>query len=132
MEILENQREALSFLMTEEKVRKLLRARRLREKLLGPELFADPAWDILLEAFAATLGQRRVSITSLCQGSAVPTATGVRWIGKLQEDGWLVRRPDPLDGRRHWIELTANAQAKLQSFFQAALPSVLSLCAAKS
>ncbi|HET9814438.1 MAG TPA: hypothetical protein VFQ33_01625 [Xanthobacteraceae bacterium] len=123
-------KQGLSYLVSEEKIRKLLKARRLREQQLGQDLFADPAWDILLEAFAASLGQRRVAITALCQASSLPVATGLRWIGKLEEGGWLERRPDPFDGRRHWIELTAHAHTKLQGFFQIALPTVLPLCAA--
>jgi hypothetical protein len=120
---------AIASVVTEEKIRKLLKARRLRERQLGADLFADPAWDILLETFAAFLGQKRLSVSALCHASAVSSTTALRWVDKLLRTGWLQRRPDPFDGRRHWVELTPYAQAKLKDFFQTGLPTILPLCA---
>lgn len=53
-------------------VRTAIRARRLREQMFSPELFADPAWDMLLDLYAARLERRRVSVSSLCIAAAVP------------------------------------------------------------
>jgi hypothetical protein len=60
--------------------RRYLRHRRERERLL-PDLFADPAWDILLDLFAASIERRPVSVSSACVAAAVPPTTALRWIG---------------------------------------------------
>ncbi len=98
---------------------KLIRARRARDRYLGPMLFADPAWDILLEAYAAHLAGRPVSVTALCDAAAVPTTTGLRWLRKLEEDELLVREPDARDKRRSWMKLSAAAADAMKRYFEA-------------
>jgi predicted Rossmann fold nucleotide-binding protein DprA/Smf involved in DNA uptake len=95
-------------------VQGVLRSRRSREAIFGEGLFADPAWDILLEAYAARLGQRRTSVSDLCTAAAVPSTTALRWLLKLEEDGWLERLPDPLDARRSWVELTSKGTTAME------------------
>lgn len=103
--------------MSEDRVRQLLKARRLRAKLIGCNLFSDPAWEILLEAFAAYLGRRKISVSKLCDVSDVPATTALRWIGKLEGDGLLQRSEDVSDARRTWIELSPQGVLKLQEYF---------------
>lgn len=98
-------------------VRALIRARRKREAIFGEELFADPAWDVLLELYAASLVHRRVPTSELCKAAAVPATTGLRWIEKLHRLGLVTRHPDPLDARRVFVELTPRAAAAMQSYF---------------
>lgn len=95
-------------------VRLTLNARRVREAVFGADLFADPAWDILLEAYACTLSQRRTSVTDLCHAARIPSTTALRWVGKLEQDGWLKRHGDPLDRRRSWVELTEKGVGAMQ------------------
>lgn len=87
-------------------VRALLRARRLRDQLLSGDLFADPAWDILLDLIAARLERTQVSVSSLCIAAAVPPTTALRWIRHLTERGLLQREADPVDGRRIFVALS--------------------------
>ena len=101
----------------QKEVRKILRTRRLREELFGADLFGDPAWDILLDAFATELSGKRTSVSGLCLASHVPATTALRWVRKLEQDGWLVRTADPLDGRRHWMGLSREGSEKLTRFF---------------
>jgi DNA-binding MarR family transcriptional regulator len=96
-------------------VRKIIRQRQLRAEFLSPELFADPAWDILLDLTAARAEHQRVSVTSLCIASGVPPTTALRWISQMTEAGLLVRVEDESDRRRAFIELsdkTAEAMAR--------------------
>ena len=86
-------------------VRRLIRLRRMRDGFFPAELFADPAWDILLDLTAARLEGIAVSVSSLCIAAAVPTTTGLRWIKGMVERGLLLREPDPVDGRRVLISL---------------------------
>jgi len=101
-------------------VRAVIRARRLRDQFLGTELFADPAWDMLLDLYAARLERQRVAVSSLCIAAAVPATTALRWIKTLTDLGLVVRAADPQDGRRVYIELSARAAAGMEAYFKAA------------
>jgi len=111
-------RAAADLAVSEAEVRALLRARRTREDIIGSDLFADPAWDILLELYAASLGQQRVSISDVTFASAVPPTTALRWIEKLEKLGLLRRQDDPRDRRRVWLEISAEGEEKMRSCFQ--------------
>lgn len=101
-------------------VRAIIRARRLREQFFGPDLFADPAWDILLDLFAARLEAQRVAVSSLCIAAAVPATTALRWIKTLTDSGLLVRAADPQDGRRVYIELSPATAEGLEAYLMTA------------
>lgn len=51
-----------------EAVRNVIRARRLRSRFFEEDLFADPAWDMLLDLLQAEIAQLRVPVSSLCPG----------------------------------------------------------------
>lgn len=97
-------------------VRDLIKARRKREQTFGLDLFADPAWDILLELYAASLAQRRMSVSGVCAVSAVPPTTALRWIEKLDRKGFLVREQDQFDGRRIWVRLSGRAKSMMEDY----------------
>lgn len=99
------------------RVRERIRQRRLREKLFGTDLFADPAWDMMLDLYAAQLEGNEVSVSSLCIAAAVPTTTALRWIKLLSQRGWLLRSHDPGDGRRVNMHLSGSALEKLDRYF---------------
>jgi hypothetical protein len=98
-------------------VRAKLRQRRMRETLFTADLFADPAWDMLLDLFAAELEGQDVSVSSLCIAASVPTTTALRWIKLLTQRGWLTRSQDPKDGRRINMRLSDDARARLIRYF---------------
>ena len=97
-------------------VRALLRLRRLHAQHFLPMLFADPAWDILLDLVAARIERRRVAVSSLCIAAAVPATTALRWIAQMTEQHLLVRHPDPRDGRRVFIELSEQAALAMDNY----------------
>lgn len=101
-------------------VRAFIRLRRLRGQHLMPELFADPAWDILLDLSAARIDGRMVAVSSLCIAAAVPATTALRWITQMTEQALLVRHPDPNDGRRVFIGLSDQAAAGMDAYLAAA------------
>lgn len=94
----------------------LLRERRARTSYFRRDLFADPAWDIFLVLFLAETQQRRLSVSEVCNRVAVPATTALRWITRLTEDGLLVRRRDPTDKRRVFLELSSNTSAAMCSY----------------
>lgn len=97
----------------------VLAARRQRGKFFDHNLFADPAWDMLLELYSAELRQTKMSVSSLCLGSNVPTTTALRWIQMLERIGLLQRASDPTDGRRFFVSLTDYGSQAMSSYFQA-------------
>lgn len=100
-------------------IRSIIRARRLRDQFFRGELFADPAWDMLLDLMAARLEKDRVAVSSLCIAAAVPATTALRWIKALTDRGIFVRQADPEDGRRVYIELSDEAARALAAYLRA-------------
>ncbi len=101
----------------EEVVKGLIRARRERTRYLSHELFAEPAWDMLLDLLQAEIAHRRVSVSSLCVASGVPSTTGLRWINHMVGQGLVIRRADPHDGRRVFVELAPEVSKSLRRYF---------------
>ena len=97
----------------------MLRARRLRDQMFPEGLFADPAWDMMLDLMAARMAGERVSVSSLCIAAAVPPTTALRWIRNLTEQGIFERQADYRDGRRVFITLSDSAFDTLMSYFEA-------------
>jgi DNA-binding MarR family transcriptional regulator len=100
-----------------ETVRQVIRARRLRARYFDEELFADPAWDMLLDLLQAEIAQHRVPVSSLCIAAAVPATTALRWIKTMTDVGLFQRRADPHDGRRIFVELSAGASESMRRYF---------------
>ncbi len=103
-----------------DEVRRMLRLRRLRDSFFDPALFADPAWDMLLDLLAARIERAQVAVSSLCIAAAVPPTTALRWIKTMTDHGLFERCADPEDGRRIFIQLSDHATAALSRYFAAA------------
>ena len=101
-----------------DQVRQIIRARRLRARYFDEELFADPAWDMLLDLLQAEIAQHRVPVSSLCIAAAVPATTALRWIKSMTDAGLFKRRADPHDGRRVFVELAPPASQALRRYFK--------------
>ena len=108
-----------------QKVRSIQRARTNRSRLFDPELFADPAWDILLDLFASSLEQRRVSVSGLCAASGVPATTALRWMATLEAHELILRLKDPLDARRVFVMLSGKGSSIMREYFQTLSPGAL-------
>lgn len=103
-----------------EQARAIYRVRRSRSSIFDtPEIFGEPAWDILLDLYIATAEGKDISVSSACIGSAVPPTTGLRWLGILADKGLIVRRHDPLDQRRILVHLTREGLEMMDRFFEA-------------
>ena len=98
-------------------VRQIIAGRQARARFFAPELFGDPAWDMLLDLTAAHGEGTRVSVTSLCIAAGVPATTALRWLTQMVESGVFVRVPDPDDRRRAFIALSDKAIAAMSGYF---------------
>jgi len=98
-------------------LREIIRQRQLRARFFDGELFADPAWDMLLDLAAAQAEGKQVCVSSLCIAACVPPTTALRWMGQMTEAGLLRRVQDPADRRRAFIALSADAGSAMARYF---------------
>jgi hypothetical protein len=101
-------------------IRAMIRVRRMRDQYFDPQLFADPAWDMLLDLMAARLECGEIAVSSLCIAAAVPPTTALRWIKTMTDTGLFERVADPDDGRRIFIRLADHAAAGMATYLAAA------------
>lgn len=92
-------------------------AHSVREEFFESALFADPAWDILLELHRAGYRGEKVKITSLSASARVPQSTSGRWVRVLTRKGLIVREIDPLDKRRVHVRLSPMGQDLMRQYF---------------
>ena len=101
-----------------QRAKEYYRKRRSRERIFErSDLFADPAWDILIDLFIAYEEGQGISISSACIASAVPTTTALRWLKLLEEEGHILRNNDPSDARRINLYLSETTANKVRQFF---------------
>jgi DNA-binding MarR family transcriptional regulator len=58
-----------------------------------------------------------VPTSELSIAAGIPLTTTLRWISKLESEGFVTRADDPLDGRRVWIALANQAVQMMSSYF---------------
>ncbi|WP_152414602.1 hypothetical protein [Blastomonas sp. AAP53] len=100
-----------------QRIRHLISMRRLRDRFFNADLFADPAWDILLDLSASRLEGRSVSVSSLCIAASVPPTTALRWIRMMTDQNLLVRRADAADARRMFVDISDAAFDQVAGWF---------------
>jgi hypothetical protein len=93
---------------------KLIAGCRKRRAIFHPEFFfGEPCWDMLLDLFIASGEQRDVTVTQLCNATQVPYGTALRYIGRLESRGDVVRETDKQDQRRTLLRITEAASARM-------------------
>lgn len=97
-------------------LRTIIASRGLRSRFFPSELFADPAWDILLDLSRAKLDGQLVSVSSVCIAASVPMSTALRWVRQMTDAGLLRRWTDPKDRRRDLIALTEPTAAHMRDY----------------
>lgn len=101
-----------------ERAKNYYRKRRVREQMFGnSDLFADPAWDLLIDLFIAGEEGTQISVSSACIAAAVPGTTALRWINVLESRGYVSRFNDPLDARRINLSLSPTATERMRTYF---------------
>lgn len=96
------------------KINAYIKAHRRRDVLFSPGMFGDAAWEMLLDLFIARGERRQVTMDSVCLAVGVPASTAWRKFGALEGDGLVARAPDPEDGRRTRVELTAYGVERIR------------------
>ena len=102
--------------------RSLHRERARRAEFFAADLFGEPAWDILLDLYAAAKANELRSIKSACLSSHVPEATALRYIDELAAQGLVERKPDRTDKRRKYLSLTPLGERKMHDYLASMPP----------
>lgn len=100
------------------RARSEIQGRAARAQFFKASLFSDPAWDILLELFAAEQEGRRVSISAAGLTAEIPLTTALRWINALEREDLVERAADPTDARRTFLKLTGKGLRAMTLYFQ--------------
>jgi len=93
------------------------RDRRRRARHLSARLFGEPAWDLLLDLYAAAARGLPVSVSNACLAADVPASTALRWLHHLADEGLVERLADESDARRHYVRLTEAGYARMSAYF---------------
>lgn len=101
--------------------RLMLWCREVLEREVATDLFADPAFNILLTLYVSQAEGKDVSTSNACTASGVPTTTALRWINALARRGMVHKRSLPSDRRFTYLELSAETTAALERFFDLTL-----------
>lgn len=100
-----------------QQVRSVIEDRARRLEYFRTELLAEPAWDILLEIYAAELAQHPTTVTQLSARISVPYTTSVRWMKMLESDGLIVRTPHKANAEEVWITLSPRGLEAMDGYF---------------
>lgn len=100
--------------------RRILRARRLRERHLPKSMFGEPAWDMLLVLYVADRAETRQTISRLKLESCTSGTTSLRWLKFLERCKFVQRRDNPFDKRAVFIELTELGRESIEGYLAAA------------
>lgn len=96
--------------------RTLYDERRRRDQFFNASLFAEPAWDMLLDLRIQSTSARPPSVSSTCIGAAAPASTAHRHLLALEEEGLVERATDPSDARRKFTKLSAEGVQRVDAY----------------
>ena len=88
--------------------KRMIKARSIRSGALTPNLFGEPAWDMLLALYVA---DEPLMSKAVCLAAGVPLTTAMRWLYHLEQQRYIDRSPDDSDGRRCNVSLTPKGAA---------------------
>lgn len=92
--------------------------RAIRRSYFPRTYFSDGLWDILLELHGAEQDAGPIAVTNVGLEVGIPLATALRYIKRLEQDGYVSREPDPQDKRRFFISLTKAGRALMNDIFE--------------
>lgn len=109
-------------MVSHKQIERLILIRKLRATMIGRDLFADPAWDMLLALYAADLANKRLIAAEVCSTAEVPLSTANRWITVLEERH-LVRTGPALQSKS--VTLSSSGSSIMSRYFGAVSTALL-------
>lgn len=102
-------------------LRRYIEARRMRSVLLGPNLFSDPAWDLMLLLFEAELDGRVMTLEELSETARLSLNLTLGQMGVMERRGLVIEhRGSPNSRRRRAMRLTPLALDAMASWLSLA------------
>lgn len=98
--------------------KKIKAGRSARSKFLAPELFGEPAWDILLTLYIAEGEQYRMLTSKVCKEGGVPDTTALRWIDYLTALELVEKVRNPTDARSNYVTLTQEGVSRMDGVIE--------------
>ena len=99
-------------------VSQIIYARRTRSDFFAPEIFSDPAWDMLLVLFLAKARGEGMAPDQLAKAAASPLGASARWIGILKRNGLVQPGRVQADGITRMIELAPRGWSAMLQWAQ--------------
>lgn len=93
----------------------ILDNRRKRSAIFGRQMFAEPAWEMILVLYIDDRGRRHTQ-SSLAEVSGGSRSTGMRWIDYLLNEDLIIRDDHPTDKRRHIVQLSAKGRELVELY----------------
>ena len=90
--------------------------RELRRDLFDPNLFGEPAWEILLALYSIDWDRRRLNTGELAKLADLALTTALRWLDYLVEKDLVARNPNPFDHRMVYVELSDKGRAAMDDY----------------
>ena len=100
--------------------KRIKEVRAVRAVVFAPELFGEPAWDLLLALYIAEGDQYRLKVTAACIESNVPETTALRWLSSLHEAGLIRYDSNPTDARSRYVALSTAGVAMMDHLLKLA------------
>jgi hypothetical protein len=99
------------------RARAVLAERKRRTVLFPAVLFGEIAWEMLLWLYVTEDEGERQTIGRLANLVGAPHTTALRWIGYLEKEGLIERKPHPNDRRTVFVHLLNEGRNHLDRWF---------------
>lgn len=96
----------------------LLDGQRSRTSQLSGLRFSDPLWDMILEIYVAATQGRQFKVLELCAVSGSSTATALRYLKMLENNGYTTRHVDDSDTRSYIIVMQPSLRAAVDEWLE--------------
>lgn len=93
------------------------RDRAHRETYLPSELFAEPAWEILLEVYSFEILSCAVTQSEILARIGVPVTTSLRWMKMLEAKDLVARMPMSEESTEVLVTLTPAGVKAMDGYF---------------
>jgi len=101
-----------------ERLRAMLRERKMRTRVFDSNAFIDPSWDMLLDLMLAHIEDRQTYLFGLCAATGLPVTNAKRRLEQLVAAGLVQREDDPADRRRVLVSLTDSGVERLSAYIE--------------
>lgn len=92
--------------------------RRRRDSLIRYDLFAEPAWDMLLDLYIQHHRGQPVAVDRLCTAAATASTTALRWLGLLIEKELVTRSSSAEDDGIPRVVLSDRGISEMERYLR--------------